>query len=51
MADGWCGNKKGVDETGGVWWKDKGKVLVSAVNIDGRNICKYGKNNEKRNGI
>ena len=35
------GNKKGVDEASGIWWKDKNKALVSNVDIDGRNICKY----------
>ena len=44
MADGWCGNKKGVGETDGIWWKDKEETLVSHVNIDGRNICKYENN-------
>ena len=39
MANGWCGSKEGVGENGGVWWKDKGEVLVSDVNIDGGNIC------------
>ena len=33
MADGWCGKKKDVGETGGIWWKDKGEVSVSEVNI------------------
>ena len=44
MIDGWCGNKKGIGKTGGIWWKDKGEALVSNVNIDGRNICKYENN-------
>ena len=44
MSDGWCGNKKGVGETGVIWWKDKEEVLESDVNIDGRNIWKYGNN-------
>ena len=26
MVDRWCGNKKGVGKTGGIWWKDKGKL-------------------------
>ena len=44
MADGWCGNEKGVGETVRIWWKDKEKVLICNVNIDGRNICKYENN-------
>ena len=28
MVDGWCGNKKGVGKTGGIWWKDKDEALV-----------------------
>ena len=44
MFDGWCGNKKNVKETGGMWWKDKEEALESNVNIDGRNICKYENN-------
>ena len=44
MPDGWCGNKKDVGETSGIWWKDKEEVLVNNVNIEGRNICKYENN-------
>ena len=44
MADGWCGNKKGVGEIGGIRWKDKGEALACDVNIDDRNICKYENN-------
>ena len=44
IANGWCGNKKGIGETGRIWWKDKEGALVSNVDINGRNICKY-KNN------
>ena len=40
MADEWCSNKKGIGETCWVKWKDKGEVLLSDMNIDGRNICK-----------
>ena len=35
IADGWCGNKKDVRETSGIWWKDKEEALVSNVDIDG----------------
>ena len=56
MVDGWRDNKKGVGETGGIWWKDKEETLVNNMNIDGSDICKYGNNcgawkNENRNGI
>ena len=44
MIDGWCDNKKGVGETGGISWKDKEEVLECEVNIDGRNTCKYENN-------
>ena len=44
MADRRCGNKKGVGEIGGKWWKDKDEVLVSDVDIDDRNLCKYENN-------
>ena len=27
MADGWCGNKKDVGETGGIWWRDKENIF------------------------
>ena len=40
----WYGNKKGVGETGGIWWKDKADALASNVNIEGRNISKYENN-------
>ena len=36
-----CGNKRDVGDTSGIWWKDKEEALVSNVDIDGRNICKY----------
>ena len=35
---------KSVGKTGGIWRKDKEDVLISNVNIDGKNICKYEKN-------
>ena len=44
MVDGWCGNKKGVRKTGGIWWKDKEEALIRNENIDGWNICKYENN-------
>ena len=37
-------NKKNIRETGGIWWKDKEEALVSNVDIDGWNICKYENN-------
>ena len=45
MADGWCGNKKDVGETSGIWWKDKEEAIVSNVDLDVRNIGKYENNN------
>ena len=44
MADRWCGDRRNVGEASGIWWKDKEETLVSNVDIDGRNICKYENN-------
>ena len=44
IADRLCDNQRGVGEASGIWWKDKKKVLVSNMNIDGRNVCKYENN-------
>ncbi len=41
LVDDWCGNKKGVGKKDGICWNDKEETLVSSVDIDGRNICKY----------
>ena len=41
IAGGWCGNKKGVGKKDGICWNDKEETLVSSVDRDGRNICKY----------
>ena len=41
IGDRWCGNKKSVGETSGIWWKNKKEDLISNVDIDDRNICKY----------
>ena len=40
VADGWCGNKKGIREIGGIWRKKKKEALASHENRDGRNIYK-----------
>ena len=45
-VDGWCVNKKGIGKTGGIWWKDMEEALVSSVNVDSRNICKYENNSD-----
>ena len=33
MVVGWCGDKKDVGETVGIWWKDKEEVLAADVKV------------------